>query len=402
MPDTAIPAADLSSMDATIAALDAALASGESVPGAGSLADDSNLNDFNAAPALPAVPAAPAAAEPIPATAPVPPVNEGTPAPFDPTKELDPTLSKNWRLGDDLRVTAQNAVEQTAFKLRKQANAEGRNLSLGEAEQEAYKVLGLTLPAAPAATPPASSVVDEPPVLTVAETLAAQIQELRAERKALNAALDSELYTHLTEQIEDLTGQVSVVRAQAEFESAQRHQQDIAAEMQSAEAQFNRVASVFTDLQDDNSEFAQRFAALHNANVSSNSPMLEGSDYEIVLARMVAGEFMEIGKPFKVNSAATTPAASPVNTPPGTPPAAPAPATARTAPAPAAMAPLPGNPAPTSEHRVIVQSTDPLVAAQQQIASAAAAGDTASVLEALNLSLGGQAPRTGLAFHSID
>ncbi|MEZ5386468.1 MAG: hypothetical protein R3F13_13230 [Prosthecobacter sp.] len=65
------------------------------------------------------------------------------------------------------------------------------------------------------------------------------------------------------------------------------------------------------------------------------------------------------------------------------------------------MAPLTGTP-PSSEHRVIVQSADPVVAAQQQIASAARAGDTDAVLAALNLSLGGAVPQTGLAFHSID
>lgn len=395
MPDT-IPAADLSSMDATIAALDAALASGESVPGAGSLADDSNLNDFNAAPALPAVPAEPAApaapAEPVPSPA----AGDEEPAP----PVLHPSAKSTLPDGmpRNFRLAAQDEAEALAFQIRKS----NPNMHMRDALAQAEHQLGIQQPA-PSATPSsAESPAPSAPADPVAE-LDARLKELRDERKGLNPALDAESFTAITEQIEDLNSQRSEARARAQYEAAQQRQADIATEMASAEDQFNQVAGVFADLQDDSSEFAQRFAALHNANVSSNSPLLETADYETALARQVAGEFLMLGKPFQVrNGAATTPAVPPMNTPPGTPPAAPAPATAGTAPAPAAMAPLPGNPAPTSAHRVIVQSADPLVAAQQQIASAAAAGDTASVLEALNASLGGQAPRTGLAFHSID
>lgn len=384
-------------METTLAALEAAMVSGEPLVAAGAGLD---AEPFQAQ--LPDAPAAPAA-EPAPgaepgaaaATEPAP-----SPAPFDPTKELDPAMAKNWRIGNDVKMTAQNAVEQTAFKLRRQAQSEGRTMSLGEAEQEAYKALGLALPSTAPAAAPAPGPAPTPPADPVAD-IDTQIAELRSQRKNLNAVMDAPEFNDITAQIEDLVGQRGELKAQRQLHETLQHQQEVAQELTAAEQQFAEVAAVFEDLNDDSSEFARTFAAAHNANIQQDSPLLQDPNYERLLAYQVAGSLMMQGKTFKVKGAATPPAQAPTN-PTGTTPAAPAPApTASTAPAPAGMAPLTGTP-PTSEHRVIVQSADPVVAAQQQIQSAARAGDNDAVLAALNLSLGGVMPQSGLAFHSID
>lgn len=385
MPD-APPAPEISSMDATILALNSAMETGQpvaGVPGAESAAN--TLDDFQAKMPDPAPAPAPAA-EPAPA-------DDEPPAPV-----LHPSAKSALPEGmpRNFRLAAQDEAEALAFQIRKS----NPNMHMREALAQAEQQLGIQAPTSPAPAAPAA----EPPAAPAdpVTELEQQIKTLREQRKGLNPALDGESFTELTEQIEDLTAQRAELKARTSFHESLQHQQAVAAELSAAEAQFNEVAGVFEDLRDETTEFAQRFAQIHNANVQNNSPALEDENYERTLAAQVAGEFMLQGKTFKVKGAATTPARSPTN-PPGTPPAVSQPAARSTAPAPAAMAPLPGShTAPTSEHRVIVQPADPQAAAQQQIVSAAAAGDNAAVLAALNLSLGGLAPPTGLTFHSIE
>lgn len=380
-------------MDTTLAALDAAMASGEPLVAAGAGLDaepfQAQLPDAPAAPAAGSAPgadpapAAPAAAAPVSG-------DDEPPAPvLHPSAKtaLPEGMTRNFRLA------AQDEAEALAFQIRKS----NPNMHMRDALSQAEKQLGLApAPAAapapgPAPTPPADPVAD----------IDTQIAELRSQRKNLNAVMDAPEYNDITAQIEDLVGQRGELKAQRQLHETLQHQQEVAQELTAAEQQFAEVAAVFEDLNDDSSEFARTFAAAHNANIQQDSPLLQDPNYERLLAYQVAGSLMMQGKTFKVKGAATPPAQAPTN-PTGTTPAAPAPApTASTAPAPAGMAPLTGTP-PTSEHRVIVQSADPVVAAQQQIQSAARAGDNDAVLAALNLSLGGVMPQSGLAFHSID
>jgi len=378
-------APELSSLDATILALNSAMESGQPMAGAPEDGQAKSIDDFQAK--LP---------DPVPAPAPAAPTEPADDEPAAPVLHPSAKSALPEGMPRNFRLAAQDEAEALAFQIRKS----NPNMHMREALAQAEQQLGIQ---APSSTAPAAPVVEPPaaPADPLA-TLETQIKELREQRKGLNPALDGESFTDLTEQIEDLTAQRAEMKARSSFNESLQHQQAVATELDAAEAQFNEVAGVFEDLRDDQTEFAQRFAALHNANVQKNSPALEDENYERTLAAQVAGEFMLQGKTFKVKGAATTPASSPTN-PPGTPPAVSQTVPRSTAPAPASMAPLPGNhTAPTSEHRVIVQSADPQAAAQQQIASAAAAGDTAAVLAALNLSLGGLAPPTGLTFHSIE
>lgn len=398
MPD-APTAPELSSMDATILALNSAMESGQPVAGVPGVESTANtLDEFQAK--LPDPTPAPAAE---PAPAPTPADDEPAAPVLHPSAKsaLPEGMPRNFRLA------AQDEAEALAFQIRKS----NPNMHMREALAQAEQQLGIqpTAPAAP--TTPAA------PADPVTE-LETQIKTLREQRKALNPALDGESYTELSEQIEDLNTQKAELKARSSFNESIQHQQAVAAELTAAEAQFNEVAGVFEDLRDDSTEFATAFFEEHKLNNAAADKEERGEKltpeekyrvafiatetYEIDLAEKIAGRFQRLNKTFKVKGAATTPASSPTN-PPGTPPAV-SPAVIRsTAPAPASMAPLPGNhTAPTSEHRVIVQPADPQAAAQQQIASAAAAGDSAAVLAALNLSLGGLAPPTGLTFHSIE
>lgn len=326
------------------------------------------------------------------------PVASLDPAPFDPTKELDPNLAKNWRVGEDVRVTAQNAVEQTAFKIRRSAQASGQTMSLGEAEQEAYRQLGLMVPAtiAPAAQP-AAEVEEEPAPSSPLDELEAEIQALREEFDTLDPVMDDVRYREVIALREDKISERAELRALERFHQATQEREEVSAAAQAGEAQFAEVAERFEDLKDPSSPFHQRFAELHNANVRADSAALADENYERNLAAQVAGEFLLAGNPFKVKSAANAPAASPSRTPQ----ASHSQAANRTAPAPASMSALPGNYAPTSEHRVTVQATEPAQIQQQQLNQAIAGGDAAEILAALDSNLGG-APSQGLAFFSIE
>lgn len=381
-------AAEVNDFDAMIAALDAP--SDAPVSLAAGVA--SSVDEFQAQ--------APVAPEPAPAPAAVEtPAAPAEPAPFDPTKELDPNLAKNWRVGEDVRVTAQNAVEQTAFKIRRAAQAEGKMLSLGEAEQEAYRQLGLMVPTpqAPAAAPG----VTEPEPTAPADPLTAineEIKALQEELKTLNSALDAERYNEVLSLKDAKMDERAELRADLRIKAILQEREEIGTQATAAEKQFAEVADKFEDLKDTASEFYQRFGALHNANVQADAPALADPDYERKLAAQVAGLLIYEGKSFKVKGAAQ-PAGSP---PTGTPPAVLPHAAPRTAPAPAPMAALPGNHiAATSEHRVTVQQTDPAQARQQSLQTAIAGGDMDTVLAELDADLGGrEAP--GLKIFSIE
>ncbi len=364
------------------------------------VAPPTTIEEFQAqAPTAPAAPAEPVTAAPV--ETPAAPA-AAAPAPFDPTKDLDPNLAKNWRVSPDVRVTAQNAIEQTAFQLRRAAQAEGKTMSLGEAEQEAYKQLGLIVP--PPAVPAAAPAAPEPAPAAPADPLAkinADIEAVRQELRTLNPVLDAERYNELMSSKDELMDQRAEMRADFRVQQALQEREDIGTQATAAEQQFAEVAAKFEDLQNPQSEFFQRFAELHNANVQADAAVLADENYERTLAAQVAGEFILNNKTFKVKGAATPPAGSPAPT--GTPPAVAPPAARSTAPAPAPMAALPGNhTAPTSEHRVTVQQSDPAQAQQQQLQQAVAGGDMDTVLSALDQELGGPAPQGSLKILSIE
>jgi hypothetical protein len=382
MPDaTPTPAAEIDPND--IGAMIAALDGGVDVAKVESAA--TTIEEFQA----PAPVATPEPAPEIPAA----------PAPFDPTKELDPNLAKNWRVGEDVRVTAQNAVEQTAFKIRRSAQAEGKTMSLGEAEQEAYRQLGLMVPSAtiPAAQPDLEAETPEAPV-TPLEALNAEIQALREEFETLDPVMDDVRYREVIALREDKVAALAELRAIERFEQSLREREEVSAAAQAGEAQFQALANVFEDLRDATTPFHQRFVELHNANVRADAAALADEDYEQKLVAQIAGEFLLKGTPFKMNNAANAPAASPSSR---TPQATPSTAAKSTAPAPASMSAIPGGYTPTSEHRVMVQPTEPAQVQQQQLSQAIAGGDASEILAALDRNLGG-APSQGMAFYSIE
>jgi hypothetical protein len=333
-----------------------------------------------------------------PAPEPAPEI-PAAPAPFDPTKELDPNLAKNWRVGEDVRVTAQNAVEQTAFKIRRSAQAEGKTMSLGEAEQEAYRQLGLMVPSAtiPAAQPDLEAETPEAPA-TPLEALEAEIQALREEFETLDPVMDDVRYREVIALREDKISERAELRALERFNQATQEREEVSAAAQAGEAQFQALSNVFEDLKDASTPFHQRFVELHNANVRADAATLADEDYEQKLVAQIAGEFLLRGTPFKMNNAANAPAASPSSR---TPQATFSTAPKSTAPAPASMSALPGGYAPTSEHRVTVHSTEPAQVQQQQLSQAIAGGDASEILAALNQNLGG-APSQGMSFFSIE
>lgn len=402
MPDTA-PAPDSAATDdfsAMISELDAPSDAPLSAP-------PGHATTMEAFQAPAPAPAPAPIAEPTPA--PAPEASEATPtpptapeaqepAPFDPTKELDPNQAKNWRVAEGVRVTAQNAVEQTAFAIRRAAQAEGRAMSLGEAEQEAYRQLGLIVPS-PAAAPTAPTEPTQAPTAPAnpLTELNSRLAAIKAELKDTNPVLDAERYHELLDQKDELMNE----RAELRVQQALQEREEIAVQASAVDQQFKAVSETFEDLQDPQSPFYQKFAELHNRNVLADSPALEEPDYEQSLAAQVAGMLLLQGKPFRMKGAATLPAGSP--TPTGTPPAAPAPAapTTRTAP-PAGMAAIPANHATaTREHRVTIQQADPTQAHQQALQSALAGGDMDTVLSALEADLGGrEAP--GLKIYSIE
>ncbi len=384
MPDaTPTPAAEVDPND--IGAMMAALDAGIDVAKVESAA--TTIEEFQAQAPV-------AASEPTPEPAPEIPV---APAPFDPTKELDPNLAKNWRDGD-LRVTAENAVDQMAFKLRREARTEGRTLSLAEAERAAYEKLGLVVPSATApAAQPAAEVEQAPAPANPLDTLEAEIKALRDEFETLDPVMDDVRYREVIALREDKISERAELRALERFNQATQEREEISAAAQAGEAQFKALSDVFEDLKDTSTPFHQRFVELHNANVRADSATLANEDYEEKLVAQIAGEFLLKGTPLKMNNAANAPAASPSRTPQ----APPSQAAKSTAPAPASMSALPGNNAPTSEHRVMVQATEPAQVQQQQLNQALAGGDATEILAALDSNLGG-APSPGLAFFSIE
>lgn len=388
MPEAATsPAFDPNDIAATIAALDGSL----EVPGAAPVA--TTIEEFQAQ-----APVAPPAPEPAVETPAVPAASE-PPAPFDPTKERDPNLAKNWRISDDLRVTAQNAVEQTAFQLRREAREAGQSMSLADAERAAYEKLGLMVPtpAAPAAAPVAEPAPQAP--ASPLEALNAEIAALQEELADLNPALDFHRYNEVITMKDAKMDERAELRISFRVQQALQEREAVAEAATAGEQQFAEVAARFTDLNDTSTPFHARFVELHNANVLADAPALADVNYERNLAAQIAGEFLLSNKPFNVKSAATTPAASP---PTGTPPAAVPPAAIRTAPAPAGMAPLPGNhAAPTSEHRVTVHTADPAQAQQQQLSQVIAGGDMVDILASLDADLGGPPPQ-GMRILSIE
>jgi hypothetical protein len=336
---------------------------------------------------------------PAPVATPEPaPEIPAAPAPFDPTKELDPNLAKNWRDGD-LRVTAENAVDQMAFKLRREARTEGKTLSLAEAERAAYEKLGLVVPSTPPA--PATQPAAEPETPAPAsplEALEAEIKDLREEFETLDPVMDDVRYREVIALREDKISERAELRALERFNQATQEREEVSAAAQAGEAQFQALSNVFEDLKDTTTPFHQRFVELHNANVRADAAALADEDYEQKLVAQIAGEFLLKGTPFKMNNAANAPAASPSSR---TPQASPSTAPKSTALAPASMSALPGGYTPTSEHRVTVQSTEPAQVQQQQLSQAIAGGDASEILAALNQNLGG-APSQGMSFFSIE
>lgn len=391
--DDLTPAAELNDLEATIAALDDAAATNTPLLGHEPL----TVEQFQAPLPVPTPAALPAeepavASEPAPAPSPAPtPADDEPPAPvLHPSAKtaLPEGMPRNFRLA------AQDEAEALAFQIRKS----NPNMHMREALAQAEKQLGIApapaaSPAAPAAPEPPAAPADPVAVIN------GKIATLEAELADLNPAFDATEWKDKSLEIARLGREQATLIAKQEALAVLQQQQQIQQEIQTAEQQFAAVAAHFTDLQDENSAFAREFARLHNANIASNSPLLEDANYERTLAAQVAGAFLLEGKPFTVKGAATTP--TPSQPTPGSPPAAPAAPTApRTAPAPAAMAPLPSA-LPTREHRVTVQPADPAANHEQRMYAAAAEGDLEATLRELDLSAGGQAPLTGLSFHSV-
>ncbi|MEZ5386469.1 MAG: hypothetical protein R3F13_13235 [Prosthecobacter sp.] len=264
-PAPAAPAAEpLNDMDATIAALDAAMASEQPLQAGAGIDGEpfqAQLPDPEPAPTQ--------AAEPAPvAPAPAAPANTGEddepPAPVV-HPSAKPALPEG--MPRNFRLAAQDEAEALAFLIRKS----NPNMHMRDALVQAEKQLGLS-PAAPAAgTAPASPPAPTPPTDPVAE-IDTQIAALETQLGELNPALDAEEYRRVNLEINKLGRQQAALIAKQEALEQIEQRDAIAQELTAAEAQFAEVADKFEDLKDESSEFSQAFAALHNRNVQTNSP----------------------------------------------------------------------------------------------------------------------------------
>lgn len=314
----------------------------------------------NLTPGLESPPPAPAA-PPTPTEPQAPAAEEEPAAPaIQPKASLPEGTPRNYR------VAAKDPVEALALQLR----VRNPDMSLGDAWTRAQTELGVApAPAAAPAAAPEPPAPAENPLATLDARLAAIDTESSGLDPIIDAAeirrLDLEA-RQLLVQRQDLVAEVRVQEALA----ARQQEAQTANEVDTAIAEAMAAAKeAFPQLADPQSEFSAAYAAAHEQMVAADDPLLGTPDYEVRLAKMVAGDLFAQGK---LAPAATSPGAQPT---PGSPsPTAPAHAPARTAPAPAGVAPVPGS-AMSAEHRIQVQAADPAAQIAQEIAQASASGD---------------------------
>lgn len=341
------------------------------------------------APAEPAPAPAPApAAAPVvepatPTPAPVPVAAEPAPAvevkpAFDPTKELDPDLAKNWRIGEDLRVTAQNAVEQVALKVRKEARDKGEHISLSEAEAEAHRRLGLAAPAQSAPAPATPPVPAPEPQVSPLDKLKADLDAVDARLKDLHPSYDSEDFKAATLERQNLLAQ-QVRLETAEMIAQQQAQQTVQAEIEQAQQQ---VAAQFGDvLADAQHPFTLAYQGrLQQLIANAPDDVVGAPDFELRVAHEVAQQFESRNISVRKASAAPAPAPAPASvTQQPAPAAAPQPQAPAAQPRSAAV-PLSGAPASVNPVMGIDQRDNTAEAVQ----SAVKAADLSALDDLLN------------------
>lgn len=323
---------------------------------------------------------------PSPAPAAVPAVPEVTPAPvaapaaevpaapvvsqpaFDPTKDLDPELAKNWRIGEDLRVTAQNAVEQVALKVRKEARDSGKHISLSEAEAEAHRRLGLAAPA-PATQAPATPPVPAPePQVSPLDKLKADLDAVDARLKDLHPTFDADDFKAATLERQNLLTQ-QVRLETAEMIAQQQTQQTVQAEIDQAQQQ---VAAQFGEvLADAHHPFTLAYQGrLQQLIQSAPDDVVGAPDFELRVAHEVAQQFEARNIPVRKASAASAPAPAPAPvTQQPAPAAAPQPQAPAAQPRSAAV-PLSGAPASVNPVMGIDQRDNTAEAVQSAVKTA--------------------------------
>jgi hypothetical protein len=349
------------------------------------------MSQYTEAPPAPAEPAPAASPAPTPAPAPAaatapepapqpapsaaePPANPAAePAPaegFDPTKELDPTLAKNWRIGDDLRVTAQNAVEQTALKVRKEAREAGKHISLSEAEAEAHRRLGLAAPAAQTPAAPQPQPAPEPPAPQVSplDKLKNDLKTLDERLAELHPTFDAEDFKKATLERQNLLTQ-QVRLETAEMIAQQQTQQTVQAEIDQAQQQ---VAAQFGEvLADAHHPFTLAYQGrLQQLIQSAPDDVVGAPDFELRVAHEVAQQFEARNIPVRKASAASAPAPAPAPvTQQPAPAAAPQPQAPAAQPRSAAV-PLSGAPASVNPVMGIDQRDNTAEAVQSAVKTA--------------------------------
>ena len=326
------------------------------------------------APIAPAEPVA-AAPEAAPTAEPVAPAPEPGPAAPDPAPSIDPTREIDPNKPKNFRDTAQNALEQQIFLLRREAKNEGRNITFAEAESKALEMLGLARPAVPN-TDAAQRVPTSPEPAAPADPLAeidTQIADLETQIADLNPALDSAEYHRLSKEIRALERQQATINAQREaaqqFETLQSQQV--------LEQNERALRGEFDVLSDPRHPFTIAFeAAKQDVYANGTDAQLQDPQLEVKLARELAQDFqtrygMTVGKQVS-RPAATTPQAPTVVTQQPAPAAAAAPAPVA---APRSAAAPPSGAAASANPVMGVRQADPNAAVADILSKGQAVGE---------------------------
>jgi hypothetical protein len=205
-----------------------------------------------------------------------------------------PDADGNATKADD---AAQNSQAKQAIRLRlsalppeaQQETAEAYALVReGKAKDlfEAFAQLRGTNSAAPADPANATEHVEQTEAVNPVSALETQLKELRAERRQAKEAFEDERETELTEQIEELTGQLATERLKAELSLQQATQQHNDFEVQYQDA-VSELEQSYPDVMDDNSEFTQQLQMRMDAARYRNDPALNDPRFILSQAEQV-------------------------------------------------------------------------------------------------------------------
>lgn len=275
-------------------------------------------------------PAAAPVAAPAPAPAPAEtPAPAPEPAPANP-QALREDLAKNFR------ITAQDAIEQTALKLRRAEPG----MSLMQALVKAHEELGLPAPMqANAPVPPVAQPAPAPepePQPSPLEASKSKLDAINARLEGLHPTFDADEWKKADRERQEALAEQ--IRLETEERVQQQFQQQYAAqEIARVEAQ---VRSEFAVLADPSDPFTIAYEAQKNQLLATASDEVVGSPtFELDLARSLAAQFAARG--YQISARTPSGPAAPAATTAPAPTAPPAPVTQQPAPAAASQHPTP-------------------------------------------------------------